>query len=373
MKEANSDELYDNGGGTMTVWKIEGFEKEIYPKEMHGRFFSSDSYIVLYSFQKKSKNYNLIYFWQGRDSSINEKGASALLSVNLSEITSGETLQIRCVQQQESDHFLTIFQPCVVHYGKYKSYKTVETEVFDVRESNTGLVRTIGISPKNITLHSNGCLVFKSKEKIFIRIGKNASPKETTRAKEVASALSSETPTEIKEGKEDDLLLSTFGKENFNSYSAPLKKSLRLFQLNGQSGVVEFDEIYDFSQYSLNQKDCFILDAGENIYCWYGNFSNFYTRKFSLELASEYLKKMKSKKLFVVKCFGEPVEFTNHFQSWEKWSWKNNGGTSVEVKLLESEYFLKEYGRKTYSYNELLEEKLPEGIDPTKLEVIFIF
>eukprot|EP01080_Neovahlkampfia_damariscottae_P002213 gene2213-2387_t len=373
LKDSTMDDIFDNGTGTSKIWKVEGFEKEEYPIEMYGRFFSGDSYIILYTYQKKNKNYNLIYFWQGRDSTVNEKGASALLSVNLSEITSGETLQIRCLQQQENEHFLSIFNPFstihapyMVHYGKYKNYsKENEIEVFDVRESNSGYLRAIGISPKKIKLHSNGCVLLKRKNEVFLRIGKNATKKEIQYSKDVAKILSKNSPKEIKEGS-GDILVVKFGKENLQNYPSSQRKKSRLFKMNGQSGVVEFEEVYDFSQYDLNQKDVFILDNGEFIYCWYGNEASFYTRKFSLELAVAYSKKVKSTKVYVVKCFGEPIEFTSLFQGWEKWSWKTK--LKVDTQLLDSEYFIQEYSRKTYSYNELLEEKLPEGLDATKLE-----
>ena len=41
-----------------------------------GLFYSGDSYIVLYSFNKNGKDYNIIYFWLGNDSNNDEKGAA---------------------------------------------------------------------------------------------------------------------------------------------------------------------------------------------------------------------------------------------------------------------------------------------------------
>jgi hypothetical protein len=54
--------------GKVTIWRIEEFEKVPYPEEMHGQFFSCDSYIILYTYEEHGSEKHVIYFWQGRDS-----------------------------------------------------------------------------------------------------------------------------------------------------------------------------------------------------------------------------------------------------------------------------------------------------------------
>jgi hypothetical protein len=48
-------------------------------------FFGGDSYILLYSYTKPGSRSeeHIIYFWLGNDSSADEKGAAALLTVKL--------------------------------------------------------------------------------------------------------------------------------------------------------------------------------------------------------------------------------------------------------------------------------------------------
>jgi hypothetical protein len=75
------------------VYRIEGFEKVIYPTDLYGEFFSGDSFIILYEYMKGNKSIFIIYFWQGRNSSINEKGASALLTKDLFSEIGSETIQ----------------------------------------------------------------------------------------------------------------------------------------------------------------------------------------------------------------------------------------------------------------------------------------
>jgi hypothetical protein len=51
----------------------------------------------------------LIYFWQGRDCSKNEKGTSAALSMNLAKKYPGAS-QIRVIQGKEPQDFLRLFK-----------------------------------------------------------------------------------------------------------------------------------------------------------------------------------------------------------------------------------------------------------------------
>lgn len=55
---------------TEQMWAIKEFEKVVLPSERHGIFYSGESYIIHYKYTVKWKEQHMIYFWQGRDSSI---------------------------------------------------------------------------------------------------------------------------------------------------------------------------------------------------------------------------------------------------------------------------------------------------------------
>jgi hypothetical protein len=125
--------MYDDGSGTIVeIFHIVDFEKLPVPKgtiriiniskrlEKWGQFFSAESYIILYKYMVKNKEEFIIYFWQGRNSSINEKGTSAYLTVDLDQNeVGGAATQIRVVQNKEPKHFFSIFKGrVIVHYGK---------------------------------------------------------------------------------------------------------------------------------------------------------------------------------------------------------------------------------------------------------------
>ena len=52
----------------------------------------------------------MIYFWQGRDSTAYEKGASALLATALSDSLGGQVPIIRTPMGKEPDHFYSLFK-----------------------------------------------------------------------------------------------------------------------------------------------------------------------------------------------------------------------------------------------------------------------
>ena len=60
----------DDGKGKVTIWQIQEFEKVLIPQEEYGIFYSGCSYIILYTYMQKWKECYIIYFWQGRNSSI---------------------------------------------------------------------------------------------------------------------------------------------------------------------------------------------------------------------------------------------------------------------------------------------------------------
>ena len=84
----------------LEIWRIENLEPKPYPKADYGTFFKGDSYIVLKSTQKpgySSLNWD-IYFWLGGDSSQDEQGAAALMTVELDDYLGGAPVQHREVE-----------------------------------------------------------------------------------------------------------------------------------------------------------------------------------------------------------------------------------------------------------------------------------
>jgi hypothetical protein len=64
------EKLPDDGKGKVDIWQIQEFEKVLIPPENYGTFYTGCSYIILYTYMQKWKEAYIIYFWQGRNSSI---------------------------------------------------------------------------------------------------------------------------------------------------------------------------------------------------------------------------------------------------------------------------------------------------------------
>ena len=55
--------LFDEGKGTLKVWRVENFElKEVAAKDV-GSFYSGDCYVLLYSYKDGTQKKYVIYYW----------------------------------------------------------------------------------------------------------------------------------------------------------------------------------------------------------------------------------------------------------------------------------------------------------------------
>lgn len=116
----------------LTQWRILENTSEQLNRKSIGHFYDSDSYILRWRFRMTVKGRELsgkpskfaqsgrertVYFcWQGTNSSINEKGYAALLTI---ELDSEKAPQIRVVQGAEPAAFLKLFNgQMTVHLGK---------------------------------------------------------------------------------------------------------------------------------------------------------------------------------------------------------------------------------------------------------------
>ena len=106
----------------LEVWRIENFEPVSW-KDV-GHFYSGDSYIVLSTAMRHGDHGALmwdIHFWIGTDSSADEKGSAAYMTVILDDVLHGRGSQHREVQDHESDLFLS-------HFDSHSSHPMVIME-----------------------------------------------------------------------------------------------------------------------------------------------------------------------------------------------------------------------------------------------------
>lgn len=107
-KVLSSQLSIDDGFGTTKIWRIENFQLVDWPEHLFGQFYAGDSFVIEYTYIKSGPFHSnthferdlgmqrcILYFWQGRDSTSDEKGASAALTAQLDEEMGGAPVQVR--------------------------------------------------------------------------------------------------------------------------------------------------------------------------------------------------------------------------------------------------------------------------------------
>ena len=81
----------DDGSGSKKVWRIEDMELVEVGEEQVNFLYNGDCYVIQYSYG----NENIVYFWQGANCSIDERGASALHAARIdNEELGGDAMQV---------------------------------------------------------------------------------------------------------------------------------------------------------------------------------------------------------------------------------------------------------------------------------------
>ncbi|KAG0413005.1 hypothetical protein HPB47_009851 [Ixodes persulcatus] len=116
----------------LRVWHITEYEHRALPESSYGQFHSGDTYVVrwLYTVTQTGRDLSgqrsrhagtgrercAYFFWQGRDSTVTEQGACALLTIELDEERGPH---VRVLQGREPPCFLNLFKGrMVVYRGK---------------------------------------------------------------------------------------------------------------------------------------------------------------------------------------------------------------------------------------------------------------
>lgn len=341
----------DDGHGKITIWRMENFEKVLIPKADYGQFYSGDSYIILYTYIDNSKEKHIIYFWQGLNSSQDEKGTSAALTTALDDELGGEPVQCRVVQNKEPPHFYLMFKgKMVVHTGgkasgfkniKAKdSYDTDGTRLYQIRGTTPSNVRAIQVEERAASLNSGDVFYLDTSKGAFLWCGQGASGDEREFGKAISKAIVAKEPSIVMEGKEPAAFWEGLGGKTDYSTAKVLTEPLhppRLFQASNNKGYFFIEEVFDFDQEDLIEDDVMILDAFHEVFVWVGKNANPIEKKGSLESAMKYVSADPTGRtpadvtFLQIKQGFEPPNFTCHFFGFDSNKW-SNGKTYAQLK-----------------------------------------
>ncbi|CAM9791013.1 unnamed protein product, partial [Chrysoparadoxa australica] len=335
------DAPVDDGSGTVKVWRVEDFKKAEVPEEMYGQFYGGDSYVILYSYTNGNRPEYIIYYWQGRESSQDEKGASALLAKELDDEMGDLPVQVRVVQGKEPKHFRSLFKgKMIIHAGgrasgfknsnETDSYDTDGISLFHVKGTNPINTHGVQVAEVASSLNSGDAFVLLTPSTVFTWAGQACLPKELEVAESIAGVLKghmggSREMVTLAEGSEPEAFWEALGgKGDYPKASVDedVAQEPRLFQISNATGKLAAEEIGNFDQEDLCADDVMLLDVVNSVFVWVGSGSNEMERREALAVAQSYIDTAtdgRSSDTSIVKVNQgrEPALFTQHFRGWD--------------------------------------------------------
>ncbi|XP_028351744.1 supervillin isoform X9 [Physeter macrocephalus] len=428
-------------GVSVDVWHILEFDYSRLPKQSIGQFHEGDAYVVKWkltvstavgSRQKAEhpvrvtgKEKCVYFFWQGRQSTVSEKGTSALMTVQLDEERGA---QVQVLQGKEPPCFLQCFQGgMVVHSGRREEEEEnaqSEWRLYCVRGEVPVEGNLLEVACHCSSLRSRTSMVVLNVHKALIylwhgckaqahtkEVGRTAANKIKEQCPLEAGLHSSSKVTihECDEGAEPLGFWDALGRRDRKAYDCMLQDpgnfnfTPRLFILSSSSGdfsatefmypardpsVVNSMPFLQEDLYSAPQPALFLVDNHHEVYLWQGWWpvENKITgsarirwasdRKSAMETVLQYCRgknlKKPPPKSYLIHAGLEPLTFTNMFPSWEHRediAEITEMDTEVSNQITLVEDVLAKLCKTIYPLADLLARPLPEGVDPLKLEI----
>ncbi|XP_057374251.1 gelsolin, cytoplasmic-like [Daphnia carinata] len=334
----------DDGSGQKEIYRVENFELAPVDPSAHGMFFGGDSYVIKYTYNVGGKNRYIIYFWQGNDSSQDEKAASAIHAMRLDNEVAGKAVQVRLTQGNEPRHFIKMFKGKMIIFTgghasgfrnihDYDSYDVDGTRLFHVRGYGADDMRAVQVAETASSLNSDDVFVLETPSKTYLWNGVASSDDEKSLGVEIANLVSPGRDLEpIKEGEEPQGFWDALGgKGPYTTVQPdppPVLKARLFHCILNIAGRLRVEEIKPFKQEDLVDDDVMVLDSGHEIYVWIGLHSTDQERAAGFKMAQEYLKTEPSQRsvdstlIFMIHQRQEPESFTDVFPTWNRNMWK---------------------------------------------------
>ncbi|GBM97338.1 Supervillin [Araneus ventricosus] len=422
------------------MWHISEHGYEVMPEESWGQFHNCDTYVVRWQYMISStgrtlkggaSRYSFVgrkrwvyFFWQGINSPITEKGASALMTIELDE-EKGPHVRVTC--GKEPPCFLNMFRGQMIVYNCRRDDDTSDESnpyrLFMLRGNmkTEAVLQEVKLSKGSLRSRSSFLLVNKETGKMVVWHGCKSAAHTREFILHSAQLVVDNRPLEMKFDEDAELSLSEIeeGSEpedfwiwsngNDEPYYSLLKSELsydftpRLFLIDSMSGSLCAKEIvcpyftkthscpFPLLQSDLknaSQPAFFLLDNNHEVFVWQGwlpsddpESENNSTgsaklrweisRRLVMETTLQYCQGKNAEevpKAFSVHAGAEPLYFTNIFPQWEEWDIKNDGLDEETSKVMFVQEVLSQLSRDRYSLQELQTKSRPPGVDLLRLE-----
>uniref|UniRef100_A0A673YGE8 Supervillin n=1 Tax=Salmo trutta TaxID=8032 RepID=A0A673YGE8_SALTR len=425
---------------SVDVWHILEFDYSRLPKQSIGQFHEGDAYVVKWKYMVSAavgrrqnpelrsagpgKEKCCYFFWQGRNSTVSEKGTSALMTVELDEERGA---QVQVQQGKELPCFLQCFNGgMIIHCGKREEEEEntqTEWRLYCVRGDVPVEGHLLEVVCHCSSLRSRSSMILLNVNKALIYLWHGCKAQQRTRLVGLTAAQrikeqcpleaglhssSKVTITECDEGSEPTGFWDAVGRKDRKAYDCMLQDpgkfnfTPRLFQLSSSSGEFVAIEFYHPSRvpdlvsslpflqedlYQASQPALFLVDNFHEVYLWQGWWPQDsespgsarirwdMDRKCAMETVLRYCKEKNEKKpqkSYLIHAGLEPLTFTNMFPSWEHREdiaeiTEREAEVCNQIILVED--VLARLCQNTYPLAELLARPLPGGVDPLSLEI----
>uniref|UniRef100_A0A8C4GI38 Scinderin like a n=1 Tax=Dicentrarchus labrax TaxID=13489 RepID=A0A8C4GI38_DICLA len=325
----------------LQVWRVEKMNLAPVPTELHGDFFSGDSYILLYTTSAPSYN---IHTWIGSDASPDERGAAAILMTQLDDFLGGAPRQFTEFQGEESLTFLGYFRSGIKYKkgGVASGFKHVVTNDANVKRllhvKGRRIIRAKEVDLSWASFNKGDCFIIDLGKSIFHWSGSESNLFERLKTTELALDIRDNerkgraTVEMIDEGSEPEAVIEVLGpKPDLPSGSSDdvsidkkNKSVASLYLISDAAGSMTTTVVADknpFKQDMLSQNECYIVDNGgdNKLFVWKGKNANADERKAAFTAANKFIKDKnysKNTQVQIMPAGGETTLFKQFFFNW---------------------------------------------------------
>ncbi|KAG8573572.1 hypothetical protein GDO81_012457 [Engystomops pustulosus] len=320
--EGDDGRQYEVTTVSVDVWHILEFDYSRLPKQSIGQFHEGDAYVVKWKYmvsttvgqRNKTEHVRVAgkekcayFFWQGRHSTVSEKGTSALMTIELDEERGA---QVQVLQGKEPPCFLQCFKGgMIVHAGRREEEEeNVQSDwrLYCVRGEVPMEGNLIEVACHCSSLRSRTSMVLLNVNKALIYLWHGCKAQSHTKevGRTAANKIKEECPLEAglhssskvtiyecDEGSEPIGFWDALGRRDRKAYDCMLQDpgkfnfTPRLFSLGSSSGeftatefmypsrlpsVVNSMPFLQEDLYTASQPALFLVDNHHEVYLWQG-------------------------------------------------------------------------------------------------------
>lgn len=314
----------DDGSGSFKIWRVEDFNRVVWPKEYYGVFYQTDCYIIMYKMANKEEY--IIYIWQGRFTTDDEIVYSMHAAQKLDDSINGKATQVRVANGMEPEHFLRLFKGKLIVLLAGKGQNQLDDKMFfQINGDNEYNTRAMQVAPQASILQSDSCFLLKREGKNYLWNGKLTTKQQRDAAELVADRVAPNGDLIIcQEGFEREMFWYQLGgKKEYNKAGRNKQREQRaprLFHCSEQGGKFMVKEINPFEQMDLQSDEVMILDTDQELFVWIGDNTSTYDKQQAWKTAKKYVaasgQVLEDTTVTQVKQGLEPQSFKYHFNSW---------------------------------------------------------